>query len=65
MFGQKLKKKIWESKKHKLLGVEIDRTLCCDEYIASLYKKAGNKLSVLVKLSNFTCTNKFMINAFS
>ena len=27
---------IWESKKQKLLGVEIDRTLSCDEHIASL-----------------------------
>ena len=31
--------KIWESKKQKLLGVEIDRTLNFDEYIASLCNK--------------------------
>ena len=44
MFGQKLEKlKIWESKKQKLLGVEIDRTLSCDEYVFSLCKKAGKK----------------------
>ena len=52
------KTKIWESKKQKLLGVEIDRTLSFDEHIASLCKKAGKKLSVLARLSNFMCTNK-------
>ena len=52
------KAKIWESKKQKLLGVEIDTTLSFDEHIASLYRKAGKKLSVLVRLSNFMCTNK-------
>ena len=51
------KTKIWESEKQKRLGVEIDRTLNFDEYIASLCKKAGNKLSVLARLSNFMCTN--------
>ena len=49
---------IWENKKQKVLGVEIDRTLSCDEYIASLYKKTGRKVSVLARLSNFMCTNK-------
>ena len=52
------KTKIWEIKKEKLLGVEIDKTLSFDEYIASLCKKAGKKLSVLPRLSNFMCTNK-------
>ena len=52
------KTKIWESKKQKLLGVEIDRTLSFDEHIASLCRKAGKKLSVLGRLSNFICTNK-------
>ena len=51
------KTKIWESKKQKFLVVEIDRTLSFDEYIASLCKKAGKKLSVLARLSNFVCTN--------
>ena len=40
------KTKIWESKKQKLLGAEIDRTLNFDEKV------------VLARLSNFTCTNK-------
>ena len=52
------KAKNWESKKQKLLGVEIDKTLSFDVCIASLYRKAGKKLSVLTKLSNFMCTNR-------
>ena len=52
------KTKIWESKKQKLLVVEIDRTLSFDEHIASLCGKAGKKLSVLARLSNIMCTNK-------
>ena len=52
------KTKIGESKKQKLLGVEIDRTLSFDEYMASLCKKAGKKLSILARLLNFMCTNK-------
>ena len=42
---------IWESKKQKLLDVEIDRTLSFDKHIASLCSKAGKKLSVLARLS--------------
>ena len=52
------KTKIQESKKQKLSGVEIDRTLSFDEHIAPLCRKAGKKLSVLGRLSNFICTNK-------
>ena len=52
------KTKIWESKKQKLLGAEIDRTLSFDKHIVSLCRKAGKKLSVLARLSNFMCTNK-------
>ena len=52
------KTKIWESKQQKLLGVEIDRTLSFHEQISSLCRKAGNKLSVLARLSNFMRTNK-------
>ena len=37
------KTKIWGSKKQKLLGVEIDRTLSFDEHIASLCRKAEKK----------------------
>ena len=37
--------KIWESKNQKLLGVINDRQLNFDEYLTSLCKKAGRKLS--------------------
>ena len=47
------KTKIWDCKKQKLLGVEIDSILSFDEPIASLCRKAGKKLSVLARLSNF------------
>ena len=50
------KTKIWESKKQKLSGVEINRSF--DEHIASLCRKAGKKLSVLARLSNFMYTNQ-------
>ena len=47
MFGAEIgEAKIWESKKQKLLDVEIDRTLSFDEYVASLCRKGGKKLSV-------------------
>ena len=52
------KTKNWESKEQKLLGVEIDRNLSFDKHIPSLCRKAGKKLSVLARLSNFMCTNK-------
>ena len=52
------KTKIWESKKQKLLGVEIDRTLSFDEYITSLCRKGGKNISVLARLSNFMSNKK-------
>ena len=58
MLGQNSEKKIWDRKKQKILSVEIDRTLSFDEHIASLYRKAVKKLSVLPRLSDFMCTNK-------
>ena len=45
--------KIWESNKQKLLGLDIDRNLNFNEHVSSLCRKAGNKLSVLARLSNF------------
>ena len=45
--------KIWESNKQKLLGLQIDRNLNFNEYVSLLCKKAGKKLSVLARLSNF------------
>ena len=59
MFGQITgKTKIWESEKQKLLGVDFDKTISFYENTASLCRKAGKKLSVLARLSNFMCTNK-------
>ena len=45
--------KIWESNKQKFLGLDIDRNLNFNEHVSSLCRKAGNKLSVLARLSNF------------
>ena len=45
--------KIWESNKQKLLGLEIDKNLNFNEYVSSLCKKVGEKLTVLARLSNF------------
>ena len=39
--------KIGESSKQKLLGVSIDRDLNFNEYVSTLCKTAGSKLSVL------------------
>ena len=50
--------KIWESRKQKLLGVEIDSNLNFDLYVSSLCKKAGKKLSVLARLSSFMSLNQ-------
>ena len=44
---------IWEINKQKLLGLQIDRNLNFNEYMSSLCKKLGKKLSVLARLSNF------------
>ena len=38
--------------KQKLLGVVIDKDLSFNEYVFSLCKKAGRRLSVLSRLSN-------------
>ena len=43
----------WESNEQKLLGLQIDRDLNFNEYVSSLCKKAGKKLSVYGRLSNF------------
>ena len=41
--------KIWESRNQELLGVIIGRQLNFDEYLISLCKKAGKKLSALAR----------------
>ena len=55
MIGQT---KIWESRKQKLVVVEIDSNLNFDLYVSSLCKKAGKKLSVLARLSYFMSLNQ-------
>ena len=44
--------KIWESNKQKLLGLDIDRNLNFNDHVSSLCRRAGNKVSVLARLSN-------------
>ena len=58
--------KIWESNKQKLLGVVIDRNLNFDEYVFDLCKKAGRKLSILARLSNYMSfeKRKILLKAF-
>ena len=50
--------KIWESNRQKLLGVVIERNLNFDEIVFDLCKKAGRKLSVLARLSNYMSFEK-------
>ena len=42
--------KTWENEQQKLLGIVIHRNLRFDEYILPKCKKAGRKLSVLVRI---------------
>ena len=58
------KTNIWESKKQKLLGLEIDRSLSFDKHITSLYRKAGKKLSALARLSNFMNRSLVIVLSF-
>ena len=46
-------KKIWESNKQKLLGLDIDRNVNFNEHVSSLCRKAGKKIFVLERLPNF------------
>ena len=44
---------IWKSKQQKLLGILIDCDLKFDEYVLSQCKKAGKKLTALIRISKF------------
>ena len=58
--------KIWESNKQKLLVFVIDRDLNFDKYVFDLCKKAGRKLSVLARLSNYmSFEKKILLKAFA
>ena len=50
--------KIWESKQIKPLGVLIDMDLKFDKYALSQCKKAGKKLTALIRLSKFMTLHK-------
>ena len=59
LFGLKLaKRRSGKANKQNLLGVAIDRNLNFDEYVFHLCKKAGRKLSVLARLSNYISFEK-------
>ena len=58
VFVQLGQNKIWESPTQKLLGIEIDNSLKFDEHVLSLCKKAGQKLSVLARVSSFMSVNQ-------
>ena len=45
--------KIWARKQQTLLGILIDRDLTFDEYVLSQCKKAGKKLTTLIRISKF------------
>ena len=44
---------IWESQREKLLGVHIDRDLSFKYHVTNLCKKAGQKLSALLRLGRY------------
>ena len=50
--------KTWKKSLVKLLGVTIDNELKCDKYVAKFCAKANRKLSVLLRLSKFLCSDK-------
>ena len=58
--------KIQERNKQKLLGVVIDGNLNFDKYVFHLSEKAGRKLSVFARLSNYISfgKRKILLKAF-
>ena len=58
--------RIWENKNEKLLGLTIDRNLNFDDYVNTLCKKAGRKLSALSRISNYISFEKkrILLKAF-
>ena len=58
--------RIWENKNEKLLGLTIDRNLNFDDYVTTLCKKAGRKLSALSRISNYMSFEKkrILLKAF-
>ena len=58
--------RLWESKNEKLLGLTIDRNLNFDDYVITLCKRAGRKLSALSRISNYMSFEKkrILLKAF-
>ena len=58
--------KIWESQKQKLLGLIINRNLNFDDYVFSLCKEAGKKISALSRVSSYISFEKrrILLKAF-
>ena len=52
MFAKIGQSRIWESEKHKLLGVTIDKNLKFEEHVIKQCKKVGQKLNALAKVCN-------------
>ena len=50
---------VGEGNKQKLLDLLIDRNLNFSKYVPLFCEKAGKKLSVLARLSNFMSINPF------
>ena len=44
---------IWESQEEELLGVYIDRNLRLNGHVSNIFKKANQKLSVVMRLGHF------------
>ena len=57
---------IWESNEEKLLGINIDRKLNFEKHIASICKKANNKLTAIARYKKFLTfeKTKTLITAF-
>ena len=50
MFAKIGQSRIWENEKQKLLGVTIDKHLKFEEHIVKQCKRAGQKLSALIRV---------------
>ena len=55
------KSKIWESKSERILGVTVDQNLKFEEHIKKLLASAGQKLTVLARMSDTLNFSKFRL----
>ena len=49
---------IWESREQKLLGIVLENTLKFENHLSTQCKKAGQKLSALIRISKFLKFNQ-------